>query len=677
MPAEDSETHFLTMDTDSPVDVPGTPGPSKPRPCQNERCPILLAEQAKTNYSKQSTGSRKMSHFRLIGHHSRKMSRVSDLDESKELNSGDFDDLLPYVGEYGRYQQLLIWLVCLPACIPCGFHAFNQLFMADDYSTRTYSQCKMYNLNYDNLLERIEESGDNLTGLPNLHWPITTCKHGWAFNKTEIVSSVVIDFELVCDKSIYPTLALCVLNVGGIIGVYLFGTIADKLGRRIAFFLCLGTELLAGMVTALCPNFTSWLVCRFFVGLTIPAIYQIPFIIAIELVGPTYRAFITVMTCLYYTVGLLLLSGVAYTFRNWKTLCYVTTVPFFVYGGYWWVLPESPRWLLAKGKLEEACRVLKILARMNGKVLPKKFYIDLRETGKHLSTPGFCDLFKTPNMRKKTLLITMNWFANATVYVGLSYYGPAMGDNEYMSFFLSCVVEVPSYLLCWFLMEQWGRRWPMCIAMILGGACSLATVLMPTVRGVGIGLSSYLGGIGLCIIPFINYLGHHMLVMPLLIMGALSILGGIGGLWLPETYRAKLPQTVAEGEEFGKDMQFWECPCHKSDDESSEASSTIGGGIPLDTVLAENVEEGVLPSGVPQEKTATLGDTGSTPSPTLQKKITFEKDPPRNSPTSSVKRSDSSRKRKTGSFHERLVKRQPTVEIPINPDGSFAMTHWY
>jgi hypothetical protein len=43
----------------------------------------------------------------------------------------DLDDLLPHVGEFGRYQKLLVWLVCLPACIPCGFCAFNQLFMAD------------------------------------------------------------------------------------------------------------------------------------------------------------------------------------------------------------------------------------------------------------------------------------------------------------------------------------------------------------------------------------------------------------------------------------------------------------------------------------------------------------------------------------------------------------------
>lgn len=41
------------------------------------------------------------------------------------------DDLLPALGEFGRYQKLLLWLICLPACIPCGFCAFNQLFMTD------------------------------------------------------------------------------------------------------------------------------------------------------------------------------------------------------------------------------------------------------------------------------------------------------------------------------------------------------------------------------------------------------------------------------------------------------------------------------------------------------------------------------------------------------------------
>lgn len=202
----------------------------------------------------------------------------------------------------------------------------------------------------------------------------------------------------------------------------------------------------------------------------------------------------------------------------------------------------------------------------------------------------------------KTFLITLNWFANETVYLGLSYYGPSLGDNPPLSFFLSSLVELPSYALCWFVMDRFGRRWPMCTLMILGGIMCVVTVLLPEnsetetlvlylisksmicgsfliiypfagelyptqARGVGkierytgsfshiffwkssgIGFSSYVGGLGLIIIPFITYLGKENLRLPLVIMGVVIIAGGFTGLRLPETLHHRLPQTLEEGE---------------------------------------------------------------------------------------------------------------------------------
>lgn len=194
-------------------------------------------------------------------------------------------------------------------------------------------------------------------------------------------------------------------------------------------------------------------------------------------------------------------------------------------------------------------------------------------------------------MRMKTFLITLNWFANETVYLGLSYYGPSLGNNPPLSFFLSSLVELPSYALCWYVMDRFGRRWPMCLLMILGGISCVITVLLPEdaemeililylisksmicgsfliiypfagelyptqARGVGIGFSSYVGGLGLIIIPFITYLGKENLRLPLFIMGWLVAAGGFTGLRLPETLHSRLPQTIEEGEEFGKN---WDC----------------------------------------------------------------------------------------------------------------------
>lgn len=205
-------------------------------------------------------------------------------------------------------------------------------------------------------------------------------------------------------------------------------------------------------------------------------------------------------------------------------------------------------------------------------------------------------------MRMKTFLITLNWFANETVYLGLSYYGPSLGTNPPLSFFLSSLVELPSYALCWFVMDRFGRRWPMCTLMILGGISCVITVLLPEnsetetlilylisksmicgsfliiypfagelyptqARGVGIGFSSYVGGLGLIgwlfinlcptsnklnvfvclVIPFITYLGKENLRLPLVIMGVVIIAGGFTGLRLPETLHHRLPQTLEEG----------------------------------------------------------------------------------------------------------------------------------
>jgi hypothetical protein len=248
----------------------------------------------------------------------------------------------------------------------------------------------------------------------------------------------------------------------------------------------------------------------------------------------------------------------------------------------------------------------------------------------------------------KTFLITLNWFANETVYLGLSYYGPSLGKNPPLSFFLSSLVELPSYVFCWYVMDRFGRRWPMCLLMILGGVSCVITVLLPEnsetetlvlylisksmicgsfliiypfagelyptqARGVGIGFSSYVGGLGLIIIPFITYLGmifsvssifydqsaafiwiyvtfslsflrllfpfyflgKEKLSLPLFIMGWLVIAGGFTALRLPETLHQRLPQTLEEGEEFGKDWSMKDCmQCDPNGGESSTSGSS-------------------------------------------------------------------------------------------------------
>jgi hypothetical protein len=49
-------------------------------------------------------------------------------------------------------------------------------------------------------------------------------------------------------------------------------------------------------------------------------------------------------------------------------------------------------------------------------------------------------------------------------------------------------------------------------------------------------------------------------VLPLVIMGTLSVMGGVTALFLPETLWTHLPNTLEEGEEFGSNFKICSCP---------------------------------------------------------------------------------------------------------------------
>ena len=187
-------------------------------------------------------------------------------------------------------------------------------------------------------------------------------------------------------------------------------------------------------------------------------------------------------------------------------------------------------------------------------------------------------------------------------------------------------MEIPSYVITWYAMDRLGRRWVLCLTMLLGGvacvscmfvpegtsldflewgialprrtpvvhACTrcisvvadavwvtvcLAMIgkfgiaasfavfyvfvgeLLPTVlRSQAMGIASFIAGIGLLAFPYIVHLAVYSRVLPLIIMGTLSVAGALTSIFLPETLNIHLPQTIEEGELFGADFKLWSCP---------------------------------------------------------------------------------------------------------------------
>ena len=429
----------------------------------------------------------------------------------------------------------------------------------------------------------------------NTHNQIVPCQQGWTYEAS--IHSTIVEWDLVCTRDTYSTLALFIFTLGSVTGLMCFGAMSDHVGRKPAMFACLAVQIVFGTLSGLAPTFALWCVTRFFVGFTIPSALRLPMIFAIELVRPEKRTRVGILTTAFYSIGTVSLAGLAYLLPHWRHLSLAVSLPEIILLFLWYFVPESPRWLLANNRSAEIKDFLRYAARVNGRFLGSNTFNKLElildhEDMKDNLTYGISDLFRLPNMRKKTVLITLIWFSNISVYMGLSYYAPVLGSGTiYLNYFLSMMIEIPAYPVVWFLTETLGRRLPLCCLMIVGGMLCVVTVALPSfstnliltmyllgkfaisgsffvlsiyagelyptvVRGIGLGTSATIATLGVCLGPMIIHLGKDYMTLPLAIFGVFAILGGFCALFLPETWHQKLPETLQEGEDFGRAMSM-------------------------------------------------------------------------------------------------------------------------
>jgi len=88
-----------------------------------------------------------------------------------------------------------------------------------------------------------------------------------------------------------------------------------------------------------------------------------------------------------------------------------------------------------------------------------------------------------------------------------------------------------------------------------------AEVLPTVVRAQGVALIHIMGYVASILAPFVVYLDIVSPILPLLVLGVMGVLGGLLTLFLPETLDKDLPQTLQDGEDFGKDQKMWDMPC--------------------------------------------------------------------------------------------------------------------
>ncbi|XP_065369296.1 organic cation transporter protein-like [Calliphora vicina] len=539
-------------------------------------------------------------------------------------SSMDFDDILPLIGEFGKYQKILfiymipfefflvfvyftqIFLTLTPEQYWCEVPELADLTIAEKlqlsipFVEGSYSKCSMYNVNFtEQLLQGVTKA--------NSSWPIKPCSMGWSYNFTEIpYTTIATDLNWVCEDAAKATYAQSIFFLGAIVGGLLFGWIADKFGRIPSMIACNLVGCVAGVATAFVTTFWSFALMRFFIGFAFDNCFVMMFILVLEYVGPKYRTFVTNMSiALFFTAGGCALPWIAYYIADWKILAIATSAPLLLVILTPWLIPESARWLVCQGEIEKSITILKKMAKSNRKQVPEETFTQFRESclmlqeeEKENHSYTVLDLFKTPRLRRITLLFVVIWMCISLVFDGHVRNVGSLGLDIFITFTLACLTELPGAVILTYTLDKLGRRWYACGSMMLSGIFSILATLAPSgiysagfaiggrffvnisynigsqyaaeilptvVRAQGVAFIHIMGYVSTIIAPFVVYLSNISPVLPLIILGCLGVVGGLLCLFLPETMDKDLPKTLQDGEEFGLEQKFWDFPWLKKE----------------------------------------------------------------------------------------------------------------
>ncbi|GEP60861.1 MFS transporter [Reyranella soli] len=206
-------------------------------------------------------------------------------------------------------------------------------------------------------------------------------------------------------------------GVGAILGAYVWGWIADRIGRRKVF---IGTVLNFSIATGLLyftPD-NGWVyltIIRFFVGFGVGGLYCVDLPLVQEFMPSSKRGWIGgLVTCVIpIGVGLGAVLGAFLGADQWRLLFAIGVLPALVVLLVRLWVPESPHWLARQGRLEEARKSLAWALQVDPNTLP----LPRPEETKVVKTNWF-DLFKYP----RSLLVS--WLGNAGAQTGA--YGIAL-----------------------------------------------------------------------------------------------------------------------------------------------------------------------------------------------------------------------------------------------------------
>lgn len=259
------------------------------------------------------------------------------------------------------------------------------------------------------------------------------------------------------------------LLLGAALGAVIMGRFSDKYGRKKILKLLAAIFFLSTLGCALSPTAAVIIVCRFIVGLGVGGVSVVVPTLLAEMAPTEIRGSLVSQDQLMIVTGQLLayvfngvLGNVSQNPGIWRYMIALSSIPAVVLWFGMLVVPETPRWLAANGRIAEALEVLKeVRSEAAAEAEIKEIQKNI-ESEKHLDRATFKDL-GTPWIRRIVVIgcviAIIQQFAGVNV---MMYYGTTLLEKSGFGTKTALIANigngVMSVISSWFYMHVMANR---------------------------------------------------------------------------------------------------------------------------------------------------------------------------------------------------------------------------
>ncbi|XP_054934066.1 solute carrier family 22 member 7-like [Dermacentor andersoni] len=311
---------------------------------------------------------------------------------------------------------------------------------------------------------------------------VVPCKE-WDYDVRSAEASAVSSWNMVCDQRLLPAILVALQNAGGIVSLILAGAFVDYVGRRVMLLSSAAAVVTCTVCTFAATTYVRYAVLRILTGAIVAVHTIFTCIIPFEVMTHAHRP---QQVLLLAALGLTLCEVWSVIIKpmviDWRLKQVVFLAPTALLLPALSIARESPRWLVAKGRLDAAEALMMEAAGTNNVPLPVTACLveKLREQIKsHASRDGadMEGLVDYRSLRRRALAMFAVCFSISFVF-----YLDAFSTAQYNEFWIPCltvVVTMATYAGMHFLMTGVALVKVLSICFLLTGfiQCALSVAV--------------------------------------------------------------------------------------------------------------------------------------------------------------------------------------------------------